>query len=124
MSVVGLRAPSRIGCCDLESRPSMLRPSLIEASASREIHVASLDELVGQASNLVDEIDRAMTGAASADQTAQQVQETFAGVGAEDKVQHMSAVRDSIDRIRGQLQGAAESTKNLVSQAQAVKTGS
>src|SRR5439155_7724894 len=84
-------------------------------------NVASLDELIGEIQGVVDQIEQTINGVGGVENNAEELQSQFAGLGVEDKAQHMSAVRDGADQWRTQLQGAADTGKDLISQVEAAK---
>jgi hypothetical protein len=55
--------------------------------------------------------------------TAEELQSQFNALGVEDKATHMAQVKDGADQVRSQLQDAADSAKELISQVEAAKTG-
>lgn len=83
--------------------------------------MASLDELIQEIQGVVDQIDQTVNSVGGVENSAEELQSQFNGLGVEDKAQHMSAVKDGADQWRTQLLGAADTGKELISQVQAAK---
>src|SRR5215471_4252719 len=86
-----------------------------------EEFVASLDHLIQEIQGLVDQIEQAVNAVGGVDNSAEELQSQFDALGVEDKAAHMAQVKDGADQIRNQLQGAADSAKELISRVEAAK---
>ena len=83
--------------------------------------MASLDELIQEIQGVVDQIEQTVNSVGGVENSAEELQSQFSALGVEDKAQHMSQVKDGADQVRSQLQGAADSAKELISQVEAAK---
>jgi hypothetical protein len=83
--------------------------------------VASLDELIEQFQQAVDQIDQAIGTVSAAEDTADEVQSQLAGLGAEAHAATVAAIKDGTESWRTQLQGAVDTGKELIEQAKAAK---
>jgi hypothetical protein len=83
--------------------------------------VASLDELIDQFQQAIDQIESAISSVTAGENDAGEMQNQFAGLGAEDKASHLAAIKDGADSWRTQLQGAVDTGNELIEQAKAAK---
>jgi conjugal transfer/entry exclusion protein len=85
--------------------------------------VASLNELIGQVQQAIDQIEQAIGTAQAAEDSAGQLQSMYAGMDDEHKAGMMAGVKDAVEAWRGSLQGAIGQGRQLVQQVEGVKGG-
>ncbi len=83
--------------------------------------MASLDELIEQFQQAIDQIDQAISNVSACEDNADEVQSQFAGLGAEAQASAVAAIKDGTESWRNQLQGAVETGNQLIEQTKAVK---
>jgi hypothetical protein len=83
--------------------------------------VASLDELIDQFQQAIEQIDQAVSSVSAGADDAAEMQNQFAALGAEDKASHLASVKDGADSWRTQLQGAVDTGNQLIEQVKAAK---
>lgn len=83
--------------------------------------MASLDELIDQLQQVNDKIDEAISSASAAEDDAGEIQNQFAGLGAEAQASIVASIKDGIESWRNQLQGTKDSGDHLIEQVKAAK---
>lgn len=85
--------------------------------------MAGLDELIQEIRGIVDQIEQTINSVGGVENSAEELENQFMGLGVEDKAQHMASVKDGAGQWRAQLQGAADTGNELINQVQAAKGG-
>lgn len=83
--------------------------------------MASLDELIEQAQQAIDQLDQAISQVGAVENGAEELQGQFASMGAEDKTEQLGAIKDGADSWRSYLQGGVDQRSQLIEQIQAAK---
>lgn len=83
--------------------------------------MASLDELIDQFQQAIDQIDQAVRSVNAGGDDADEMQSQFAALGAEDKASQLAAIKDGADSWRSYLQGGVEQGHHLIGQVKDAK---
>lgn len=83
--------------------------------------MASLDELIEHFQAAVDEINDAINAVNAGEDGAGELENLYAGTGAEDKAGQLSQIKDAADSLRSYLQGAVDQASELIEQTKAAK---
>jgi hypothetical protein len=83
--------------------------------------MASLDELIVQCQQAIDQIEQAISTVSAAENEAGELQAQFASLGADAQASHLAGIKDGADSWRVQLLDVLGAGKELVTQVEAAK---
>lgn len=83
--------------------------------------MASIDEVMSELQGAADEVDGTIQTLTRAESDTGETQGQMAALGFDDKVEHLAAVKDAIEKARDHLAGGKDLIEEALNQARAAK---
>ncbi len=85
--------------------------------------MASLDELIDQFQQAIDQIEQAIGAVGAGEDGAGELQNLYASTGAEDKASQLSGIKDGAESWHTYLQGGIDQGNELIERVKEAKGG-